>query len=64
MRKGKKPLYTIGIFEYDVNGLEFDLEIKLSDDGNQLDEELLAVCDILPAQLAGTLQVDCTWAEA
>ena len=53
MRKGKKPLYTIGIFEYDVNGLEFDLEIKLSESGNHLDEELLAVCDILPAQLLG-----------
>ena len=53
MRKGKKPLFTIGIFEYEVNGLEFDLEIKLSETGNQLDEEMLAVCDILPAQLLG-----------
>lgn len=53
MRRGKKPLYTIGIFEYDVNGLEFDLEIKLSERGVQLDEELLAVCAILPAQLLG-----------
>ena len=53
MRKGKKPLYTIGIFEYEVNGLEFDLEIKLSEEGNQLDEELLAICYILPAQLLG-----------
>ena len=53
MRKGKKPLYTIGIFEYEVNGLEFDLEIKLSEAGNQLDDELLAVCCILPAQLLG-----------
>jgi tagatose-6-phosphate ketose/aldose isomerase len=53
MRKGKKPLYTIGIFEYDVNSLEFDLGIKLSDAGNQLDEELLTICDILPAQLLG-----------
>ena len=55
MRKGKKPLYTIGIFESDVNGLEFDLEIKLSEDGDQLDEEFLSVCDILPAQLLGLL---------
>jgi tagatose-6-phosphate ketose/aldose isomerase len=53
MRKGKKPLYTIGIFEYEVIGLEFDLEIKLSESGNQLDEEMLTVCDILPAQLLG-----------
>jgi tagatose-6-phosphate ketose/aldose isomerase len=53
MRKGKKPLYTIGIFESEVDGLEFDLEIKLSEAGNQLDEEMLTVCDILPAQLLG-----------
>ena len=53
MRKGKKPLYTIGIFEYEVRGLEFDLEIKLSEAGNQLDDELRAVCCILPAQLMG-----------
>lgn len=53
MRKGKKPLFTIGIFESEVDGLEFDLEIKLSEDGNQLDEEMLTVCDILPAQLLG-----------
>jgi tagatose-6-phosphate ketose/aldose isomerase len=53
MRKGKRPLFTIGIFEYDVNGLEFDLEIKLSETGNNLDEEFLSVCDIIPAQLLG-----------
>ena len=53
MKKGKKPLFTIGIFEYEINGLEFDLEIKLSETGNHLDEEFLSVCDILPAQLLG-----------
>lgn len=53
MRKGKKALFRIGIFEYDSNGLEFDMEIKLSESGNHLDEELLTVCDILPAQLLG-----------
>ena len=53
MRKGKKPMYTIGIFEHEASGLGFDLEIKLSDSGNMLDEELLTVCDILPAQLLG-----------
>jgi tagatose-6-phosphate ketose/aldose isomerase len=53
MRKGKRPLFTIGIFEYDVNGLEFDLEIKLSETGKNLEEEFLSVCDIIPAQLLG-----------
>jgi tagatose-6-phosphate ketose/aldose isomerase len=53
MKKGKKPLYTVAIFEYEVKGLEFDLEIKLSETGNHLDEEMLSVCSILPAQLLG-----------
>jgi len=53
MNKGKKALFTIGIFEKKINGLEFDLEIELSESGNHLDEELLTVCDILPAQLLG-----------
>ena len=53
MRKGKKPLYTIGIFEHEVRGLEFDLEIKLSESGNQLEDDLRAVCSVLPAQLLG-----------
>jgi tagatose-6-phosphate ketose/aldose isomerase len=53
MKKGKKALYTIGIFESPVNGLKFNLGIKLSDSGNHLDEELLTVCDILPGQLLG-----------
>jgi tagatose-6-phosphate ketose/aldose isomerase len=53
MKKGKKALYTIAIFESPVNGLKFDLEIRLSDSENQLDEELLTVCDILPSQLLG-----------
>jgi tagatose-6-phosphate ketose/aldose isomerase len=53
MKKGKKPLFTIGIFEFPLNGLKFDLAIQLSESGNHLDEELLSVCDILPAQLLG-----------
>jgi tagatose-6-phosphate ketose/aldose isomerase len=53
MKKGKKPLFTIGIFESDVNGLGFDLNIRLSENGINLDEDMLAVCDIIPAQLLG-----------
>jgi tagatose-6-phosphate ketose/aldose isomerase len=53
MKKGKRALFTIAIFESPINGLEFDLGIKLSDSGNHLDEELLTVCDILPGQLLG-----------
>ncbi|NMC39414.1 MAG: SIS domain-containing protein [Bacteroidales bacterium] len=53
MNKGRKPLCTIGIFETAADGLEFDLGIRLSDSGNQLDEEFLTVCDVIPAQLLG-----------
>jgi tagatose-6-phosphate ketose/aldose isomerase len=53
MRKGKKPLFTIAVFESDANNMEFDLEIKLSESGSFLDEEMLAICSILPAQLLG-----------
>ena len=53
MNKGKKALYTIGIFESQINDLKFDLAISLSENGNQLDEELMTVCDILPGQLLG-----------
>jgi tagatose-6-phosphate ketose/aldose isomerase len=53
MKRGKKALFTIGIYECQVNGLEFDLGIQLSDSGTHLDEELLTICDILPGQLLG-----------
>jgi tagatose-6-phosphate ketose/aldose isomerase len=53
MKKGKKALFTIAIFESPVDGLEFDLKIKLSDSGTHLDEELLTICNILPGQLLG-----------
>ncbi len=53
MRKGKKALSTLAIFENPVDGLEFDLNIQLGSPGFSLDEELLTVCDILPGQLLG-----------
>jgi tagatose-6-phosphate ketose/aldose isomerase len=53
MKKGKKPLYTIGISEAGIKGIKLNLEIKMSESGNHLDEELLTVCAILPGQLMG-----------
>lgn len=53
MKKGKKALYTIGIFESQIYDLQFDLAIKLSENGSHLDEELLTICNILPGQLLG-----------
>jgi tagatose-6-phosphate ketose/aldose isomerase len=53
MVKGKKALFNIAVCESPVEGLTFDLEIRLSDSGKHLDEDLLTVCDILPAQILG-----------
>jgi tagatose-6-phosphate ketose/aldose isomerase len=53
MNKGKRPMFTIGIFESPLDGLDFNLPIQLSGSGNHLDEEFLTVCTILPAQLLG-----------
>ncbi len=53
MKKGRKPLCTIGVFETAADGLEFDLGISLSDSGNHLDEIFLTVCNVIPAQLLG-----------
>jgi len=53
MKKGKKPLKTIAVFESPVNDLNFDLGIRLSETGNHLDQELLTICNILPGQLLG-----------
>lgn len=53
MNRGKKALYTIGIAESPVHDLHFDLSVEMSDAGRQLDEDMLTVPSILPAQLLG-----------
>jgi tagatose-6-phosphate ketose/aldose isomerase len=53
MKKGKKPLFTIGISEAGIKGINLNLDLKMSESGNHLDEELLTVCAILPGQLLG-----------
>jgi tagatose-6-phosphate ketose/aldose isomerase len=53
MKKGKKPLFTVAVYESPVEGTEFDFGIQLSGSGNHLDEELLTICNVLPGQLLG-----------
>jgi tagatose-6-phosphate ketose/aldose isomerase len=50
---GQKPLYTAGICETAINGINTDKLFILSADGVQLNEEFLPVCYILPAQMIG-----------
>ncbi len=52
MKTGKKALFELGIMETKNNSLKLDKDIVLSDK-NQLEEEFLAVCNVIPAQMLG-----------
>lgn len=51
--QGEKGLYRIGVIETAQKAMETDMLIELSPDGESVDEELLAVVSVLPAQLLG-----------
>lgn len=53
MKKGNKAFIKIGLFESKPEANDLDLEIVVSDNGKQVDEEFLSVCYILPAQILG-----------
>lgn len=53
MSKGQKPLAELAVCETVPENLTFDLCIELSDKGKQVDEDILAVCCILPGQILG-----------
>ena len=50
---GQPPLITVGIAESNTTKIQLDQVFTLSDNGNQVDEEFLPVCFILPAQMIG-----------
>lgn len=50
---GEKGLYRIGVMETGQKSIDTDMLIELSPDGESVDEELLAVVSVLPAQLLG-----------
>jgi tagatose-6-phosphate ketose/aldose isomerase len=52
MKKGKNALIEIGIMETRCNSIVLDKEIVLGV-ANSLDEDLLAVCSVIPAQMLG-----------
>ena len=52
MKTGKKAMYELGIMESKIESIKLDKEIILADK-NSLDEEFLAVCNIIPAQMFG-----------
>ncbi len=53
MQKGKKAMLLIGVSEEHSTGLSLDKEIYFSDIKSGIDEEFLAVCSVLPAQILG-----------
>lgn len=50
---GEKGLFSIGITETATQQMELDLVIELSGNGETVEEEFLAVCSVLPAQILG-----------
>lgn len=50
---GEKGLYRIGVIETAKKGIEADMLIELSPNGESVDEEMLSVVSVLPAQLLG-----------
>jgi len=60
MEKGQKAMFQIGIVESKeiaekLKG-SMDLKIILSENSGNIDEEYLAICNVLPAQILGTLK--------
>ncbi|MDZ7765912.1 MAG: hypothetical protein U5K00_16100 [Melioribacteraceae bacterium] len=52
-KSGRKSIYSLGIMENQINGIELDKRIVLSESHSKISEELLAVVSVLPAQLIG-----------
>ena len=50
---GEKGIYRIGIMEKNIEKIKLDLKIVLSANDSRLDEEFLAICSVLPAQILG-----------
>lgn len=52
-QQGAGTLYTIGVAEKKVPGVDIDLWIPMSEDNTSVDEAFLAVASVLPAQMIG-----------
>ncbi|MDF1573463.1 MAG: SIS domain-containing protein [Bacteroidales bacterium] len=51
--KGKRAMALIGVSESQVKDVKLDLEICYGNSRTQLEEDLLTVCSVLPAQILG-----------
>jgi tagatose-6-phosphate ketose/aldose isomerase len=50
---GRKNLFTIGVMEQEIKVSGMDLQIILSDNGKNIQEDFMSVVSVLPAQLLG-----------
>lgn len=50
---GRKNLFTIGVMEQEIKVPGMDLQIILSDNGKNIQEDFMSVVSVLPAQLLG-----------
>jgi len=53
MKNGKKALKLIGISECPVPGVDLDISICYCDSKQTIEEDFLAICSVLPAQMLG-----------
>ncbi len=53
MQRGKKAMKLIGVAESPVNGVELDANIIFGGPAAGTDEEFVAICSVLPAQMLG-----------
>lgn len=60
MQNEKTALLLVGVSEAPIEDVSLDVEICCSDSNMKLEEEFLAVCNILPAQILGFFKsLDC-----
>jgi len=53
INNGQNGMYRIGIMEEEIKELNLDLKIVLSENHCRLEEEFLAICSVIPAQILG-----------
>ncbi len=53
VNEGEKGIFSIGISESAVRGLDLGMVIELSEGNEKLNEGFLAICSVLPAQILG-----------
>jgi len=51
MKKGNHPLVEVGISESDIPGSKLDYHFVFAENGQKVDEEILAVCSVVPSQI-------------